>query len=106
MPHIRSRTSSIAATLAVLLATAVPAAAAWYIKFDGVDVVNKIMIDRKYNVTRYPKSYRQAQNQSLALEQNGMTGVWEVPDAKVAAEARKILAKQLITNIRVRIVAP
>lgn len=37
MPHIRSRTSSIAATLAVLLATAVPAAAAWYIKFDGVD---------------------------------------------------------------------
>lgn len=37
MPHIRSRTSSIAATLAVLLASAVPAAAAWYIKFDGVD---------------------------------------------------------------------
>ncbi|MFF4089877.1 RICIN domain-containing protein [Streptomyces nigra] len=76
------------------------------IKFDGIDVANKIMIDRKYNVTRYPKSYRQAQNQSLALEQNGMTGVWEVPNAKVADEARKILAKQLITNIRVRIVAP
>ncbi|MFJ8634510.1 RICIN domain-containing protein [Streptomyces sp. NPDC093568] len=76
------------------------------IKFDGIDVANKIMIDRKYNVTRYPKTYKQAQNQSLALEQNGMTGVWEVPNATVAAEARKILAKQLITNIRVRIVAP
>ncbi|WP_345661002.1 ricin-type beta-trefoil lectin domain protein [Streptomyces venetus] len=76
------------------------------IKFDGVDAANKIMIDRKYNVTRYPKTYRQAQNQSLALEQNGMTGVWEVPNATVAAAARKILAKQLITNIRVRIVAP
>lgn len=33
LPH----TSRIAATAAVLLATAVPAAAAWYIKFDGVD---------------------------------------------------------------------
>lgn len=32
-----SRTSRIAATAAVLLATVVPAAAAWYIKFDGVD---------------------------------------------------------------------
>jgi hypothetical protein len=76
------------------------------IKFDGLDAVNKIMIDRKWNVTRYPKTYKQAQNQSLALEQNGMTGIWEVPNATVANAARKILADQLITNIRVRIVAP
>lgn len=37
MPKFLPRTSRIAATAAVLLATVVPAAAAWYIKFDGVD---------------------------------------------------------------------
>jgi hypothetical protein len=37
MPKFLSSTSRIAATAAVLLATVVPAAAAWYIKFDGVD---------------------------------------------------------------------
>ncbi|MBA4763675.1 hypothetical protein [Sphingomonas sp.] len=37
MPKFLPHTSRIAATAAVLLATVVPAAAAWYIKFDGVD---------------------------------------------------------------------
>lgn len=37
MPKFLPRTTRIAATAAVLLATVVPAAAAWYIKFDGVD---------------------------------------------------------------------
>ncbi|MGW2744661.1 hypothetical protein ACWC5O_20895 [Streptomyces sp. NPDC001450] len=76
------------------------------IKFDGVDAANKIMIDRKWNISRRAKSYLQAQNQSLALEQNGMTGVWEVPNESVARQARKMLASQNIINIRVRIVSP
>jgi hypothetical protein len=43
------------------------------------------MIDRKLAVTTFAKAFRQAQNQSLALEQNGMSGVWEVLDAAQAA---------------------
>ncbi|MGW6704055.1 RHS repeat-associated core domain-containing protein [Streptomyces sp. NPDC054956] len=74
------------------------------IKFDGHDAINNVLIDRKLNVTGYPKTYRQAQNQSLALEQNGLTGVWEVPNAAVAAQARKILGRQMIMNIKVRVV--
>ncbi|MFF2464924.1 RICIN domain-containing protein [Streptomyces mirabilis] len=76
------------------------------IKFDGVDWVNKIMVDRKWNISRRTKSYLQARNQALALEQNGMTGVWEVPNETIARQARKMLSSQLITNIRVRVVAP
>ncbi|MER6093401.1 polymorphic toxin-type HINT domain-containing protein [Streptomyces bluensis] len=74
------------------------------VKFDGYDAVNGVMIDRKLNVTGYPKTYRQAQNQSLALEQNGLTGVWEVPNAAVATQARRVLGRQNIMNIKVRIV--
>jgi hypothetical protein len=76
------------------------------IKFDGIDEVNHVMIDRKLNVTGYPKTARQAQNQSLALQQNGMTGVWEVPNAAVARRVRNVLGGQMITNIKVRIAVP
>ncbi|MGN9783080.1 polymorphic toxin-type HINT domain-containing protein [Nonomuraea sp. ZG12] len=76
------------------------------VKFDGHDSANGVMIDRKLNVTGYPKTKRQAQNQSLALEQDGLTGVWEVPNAAVAKQARRILAQRKITNITVRIVPP
>ncbi|MFE7413807.1 ricin-type beta-trefoil lectin domain protein [Streptomyces laurentii] len=74
------------------------------IKFDGYDATNNVLIDRKLNVTGYPKTYRQAQNQSLALEQNDLTGVWEVPNAAVATQARLILGRQMIMNIKVRVV--
>ncbi|MDQ1045374.1 polymorphic toxin-type HINT domain-containing protein [Streptomyces sp. V4I2] len=63
------------------------------VKFDGMDATNGVMIERELNVTGYKKTYRQAQNQSLLLEQNGLTGVWEVPDMSVAAQARKILGR-------------
>ncbi|MFB8439426.1 RHS repeat-associated core domain-containing protein [Streptomyces niveus] len=74
------------------------------IKFDGFDAVNRVMIDRKVSVTTFNKTYRQAMNQSLALEQNGYSGRWEVPSAAEAARARKVLGGLLITNIRVRVV--
>ncbi|MFG2250976.1 polymorphic toxin-type HINT domain-containing protein [Spirillospora sp. NPDC048823] len=76
------------------------------VKFDGYDAVNGVMIDRKLAVTTFNKAFRQAQNQSLALEQNGLTGVWEVPNAAQAARARSILGQQLVMNIKVRIVVP
>ncbi|MEU1542050.1 ricin-type beta-trefoil lectin domain protein [Actinacidiphila glaucinigra] len=75
-----------------------------HVKFDGIDEANRVMIDRKWAVTTYNKTYRQAMNQSLALEQNGYTGRWEVPNAAEAARARKVLGNLMITNIRVRVV--
>ncbi|MEV2202849.1 hypothetical protein AB0E11_23160 [Streptomyces fradiae] len=74
------------------------------IKFDGFDAVNGVMIDRKVSVTTFNKTYRQATNQSLALEQNGYTGRWEVPTEAEAVRARRVLGNLLITNIRVRVV--
>ncbi|MFS4093378.1 hypothetical protein [Streptomyces sp. AF1A] len=74
------------------------------IKFDGFDAVNGVMIDRKVSVTTFNKTYRQAMNQSLALEQNGYTGRREVPTEAEAARARRVLGSLLITNIRVRVV--
>ncbi|WP_435857106.1 polymorphic toxin-type HINT domain-containing protein [Streptomyces mobaraensis] len=74
------------------------------IKFDGFDAANGVLIDRKMSVTTFNKTYRQAMNQSLALEQNGYTGRWEVPNAAEAARARSLLGRLLITNIRVRVV--
>ncbi|WP_076443261.1 DNRLRE domain-containing protein [Microbispora rosea] len=74
------------------------------IKFDGFDAANGVMIDRKVSVTTFNKTYRQAINQSLALEQNGYTGRWEVPTKAEAARARKILSDLHITNIHVKVV--
>jgi hypothetical protein len=74
------------------------------IKFDGYDAANGQLIDRKLAVTTFNKAYRQAQNQSLALEQNGYTGIWEVPDQAQAARARRIFNDLNITNITVRVV--
>ncbi|MCY0940948.1 polymorphic toxin-type HINT domain-containing protein [Streptomyces antarcticus] len=74
------------------------------VKFDGFDAMNGVLIDRKLAVTHRNKTYQQALNQSQALEQNGYSGRWEVPDATEARRARKLLGDLLITNIRVRIV--
>lgn len=74
-----------------------------FVKFDGCNAATNEMVDRKLAVTTFAKAFRQAQNQSLALEQHGMTGVWEVPDAAQAVRAANIFGQQGITNIRVRI---
>ena len=76
------------------------------IKFDGYDAAAGQMIDRKLAVTTFNKAHRQAINQSLALEQNGMTGLWEVPDAYQLGRANKIFSDLGITNITARIVQP
>ena len=62
------------------------------------------MIDRKKAVTTFPKSEQQALRQSQALEQNGLTAVWEVPTEAEASRAMQLLLKLHITNITVRVV--
>ena len=49
------------------------------VKFDGFDEVDDVLIHRKWNsVYTTEKVQRGLINQSLALEQNGYTGRWEV----------------------------
>ncbi|GAA3817871.1 hypothetical protein GCM10022226_43030 [Sphaerisporangium flaviroseum] len=69
----------------------------------GVDGRNGVLIDRKVSVTHRNKTYRQAMNQSLALEQNGYTGLWEVPTVAEASRTRKIFGDLLIMNMRVKV---
>ncbi|GHO92744.1 hypothetical protein KSF_027920 [Reticulibacter mediterranei] len=73
------------------------------VRFDGQD--GNILVDRKVSVTRYPKARRQAFRQSQALDQNDMTGCWEVPTEAAAEQARNMLAKLGITNIEVKVVS-
>jgi filamentous hemagglutinin len=72
------------------------------VKFDGID--GNVLIDRKTTVTTFPKSEAQALRQSEALQQNGLTGRWEVPNETQAARARKMLNGLGITNISVQVV--
>ncbi|WP_308311355.1 polymorphic toxin-type HINT domain-containing protein [Streptomyces sp. D2-8] len=74
------------------------------VKFDGFDASNGVLIDRKLAVTTRNKTYLQAIRQSVALEQNGYSGRWEVPTEGEARRARRVLGSLLITNIRVKVV--
>jgi hypothetical protein len=74
------------------------------VRFDGYDAVSRILIDRKHGVHSGAKTQRAAVRQSLALEQNGYTGVWEVPNAKSHKAATKMMANLNITNIAVKLV--
>jgi len=72
------------------------------VKFDGIEG-NKL-VDRKLGVHMGSKTRLLAERQSAALAQNGLEGVWEVPDATEAARARKLFAQEGIRNIRVEVV--
>jgi hypothetical protein len=72
------------------------------VKFDGVQ--DGVLIDRKWAISTKNKTYRQAINQSLALEQNGYLGSWEVPTQAEATRAQKMFSDLKITNITVRVV--
>nr|WP_307813130.1 polymorphic toxin-type HINT domain-containing protein [Streptomyces sp. N35] len=74
------------------------------VKFDGFDSTNGVMYDRKRAIRTSDKTYGQAQRQSMALEQNGYTGVWEVPTEAEARRARKIFGHLNITNMKARVV--
>jgi hypothetical protein len=74
------------------------------VKFDGFDVVNKELIDRKWNITTFPKALKQLQRMSRALQQNpGFSGVIEVPNETVYKRTIKAMSKAGVSNISVRI---
>ena len=72
------------------------------VRFDGE--VPGLLIDRKLAVVTSPKAANQALRQSAALRQNGLRGLWEVPDAAQAARAQKMFSQLGIDNIDVRVV--
>lgn len=72
------------------------------VKFDGVE--GSTMVDRKIGIYGNEKAVAQVLRQSAALDQNGMTGVWEVPSKAEANAARALFKKAGVTNIDVRIV--
>lgn len=72
------------------------------VRFDGE--APGLLIDRKLAVVTSPKAQSQALRQSAALRQNGLRGMWEVPDAAQAARARNLFNNLGIDNIDVRVV--
>ena len=72
------------------------------VRFDGAE--GNILIDRKVSVVTTEKAKNQAVRQSQALEENGLTGRWEVTKESEAKRARKIFDEKNITNIKVRVV--
>lgn len=71
-------------------------------KFDGVD--GNVMVDRKTSIVRTRKAQAQVRRQSMALEQNGMTGRWEVPNESMRNQGTNLLNRLGITNIDVKVV--
>jgi hypothetical protein len=74
------------------------------VKFDGVD--GSIMIDRKLSIVTTSKAQAQALRQSEVLNQNGLTGLWEVPSVAQQNRAVKMLNNLNISNISVQVVKP
>lgn len=72
------------------------------VKFDGIQ--NNILIDRKLAIVTTEKVQQQALRQSLALKQNSIQGIWEVPNTTQALRGQKMLDSLGIKNIKVRIV--
>ncbi|WP_407202268.1 type VI secretion system tube protein TssD [Citrobacter koseri] len=72
------------------------------VRFDGVD--GNVMIDRKISVVTTQKAKDQAIRQSEALNNNKMTGRWEVPNQTQASRAQKMFDELGIKNIEVKIV--
>jgi filamentous hemagglutinin len=72
------------------------------VRFDGE--APGVLIDRKTYIVTRSKVKDQALRQAEALRQNGLRGVWEVPNEAEAARARRMFAELSIENIDVRII--
>lgn len=72
------------------------------VKFDGID--GDVMIDRKTSIVTTQKAMDQALRQSEALDQNGLTARWEVPNQTQATRAITMLNNLGISNITVEVV--
>jgi hypothetical protein len=74
------------------------------VRFDGYE--DGVLIDRKLGDVDSPRGYEEAIRQSTALHEHGLTGRWEVANAKQAAIAQKMFKNVGITNISVEVVPP
>ena len=74
------------------------------VRFDGLD--GKYLVDRKWSIYTSAKTKNQALSQSVALRQNGLTAIWEVPTEYQKRRALKLLYKLGISNIHVEVVKP
>lgn len=83
-------------------APSIPRSTGGPVRFDGE--VPGVLVDRKLAVVTSPKAQSQALRQSAALRENGLRGMWEVPDAAQAGRARAMFDKLGIDNIDVRVV--
>ena len=72
------------------------------VRFDGAST--GLLIDRKLAVVTSSKAQNQALRQAEALRQNGLRGMWEVPNAAEASRATRMFNNLGIDNIDVRVV--
>jgi hypothetical protein len=72
------------------------------VRFDGVD--GDVLIDRKLSVVTTKKVKGQVLRQSEALQQNGLTGRWEVPTQAQAARATRMFSRLNFSDIAVKVV--
>jgi len=73
------------------------------VKFDGWDNKTRELIDRKLNVTTFPKSLEQAKRQARIAGQHNVGVRWEVPADRVNA-AENMLKKAVGRNGPIRVV--
>ncbi|MEV4710011.1 polymorphic toxin-type HINT domain-containing protein [Micromonospora sp. NPDC049374] len=69
------------------------------VRFDDFDAAAGVLIDRKHGVATTRKMVDTAVRQSMALEQNGYTGRWEVPNERALRRANKVFRDAGVTNI-------
>jgi filamentous hemagglutinin len=72
------------------------------VRFDGVD--GDVLIYRKLSVVTTQKARDQVLRQSEALQQNGLTGRWEVPTQAQADRATRMFNELNVSNITIRVV--
>ncbi|MBY5357999.1 filamentous hemagglutinin N-terminal domain-containing protein [Rhizobium leguminosarum] len=72
------------------------------VRFDGVE--GDVLIDRKISVVTTQKVKDQVLRQSEALQQNGLSGRWEVPNQSQADRATKMFKDLGVKNITVKVV--
>ncbi|MBY4631953.1 hemagglutinin repeat-containing protein [Rhizobium croatiense] len=72
------------------------------VRFDGVE--GDVLIDRKISVVTTQKVRDQVLRQSEALQQNGLSGRWEVPNQSQADRATKMFKDLGVKNLTVKVV--
>ncbi|ATE71069.1 putative Ig domain-containing protein [Lysobacter capsici] len=75
-----------------------------FVKFDGIEPDGLTLIDRKLSITTFKKQIDSLRRASLAVSQNpGYKAVFELPSQAEVRNALRILQRNGITNIKVRV---